>query len=124
MVLYRRNRVSGGTYFFTVTLRNRRSDVLVRHVDALRDAWRSARTRVPHAVIASVVLPDHLHAVIEMPDGASDYSRLWQDIKKGFTRRSHSCPVRRRHGRLASGSTPFAMTPTYGAMSITCTSIR
>jgi putative transposase len=88
MVRYRRNRVPGGTYFFTVTLRDRRSDALVRNADALRDAWRVAKTRVPHQVIASVVLPEHLHAVIEMQDNDDDYSRLWQDIKKGFTRRT------------------------------------
>jgi putative transposase len=88
MVLYRRNRVPDGTFFFTATLRDRSSDALVRHVDALRAAWQAARARVPHAVIASVVLPDHLHAVTEMRDGAGDYSRLWQEIKKGFTRRT------------------------------------
>ena len=87
MVRYRRNRVPDGTFFFTVTLRDRRSDALVRHVDALRDAWRAAKTRIPHEVVAAVVLPDHLHAVIAMRDGGGDYPRLWQDIKKGFTRR-------------------------------------
>jgi putative transposase len=87
MVRYRRNRIAGATYFFTVTLRDRRSDLLVREIDALRAAWRAAATRVPHAVIAAVVLPDHLHAVIRMADGTADYPRLWQDIKKGFTRR-------------------------------------
>ncbi len=87
MVRYRRNRVPDGTYFFTVTLRDRQGDVLVRHVDALREAWRSARSRTPHEAIAVVVLPDHLHAVIRMRDGGN-YSRLWQDIKKGFTRRT------------------------------------
>jgi len=87
MVLYRRNRVAGGTYFFTVTLRNRRDDALVRHIDALRDAWRATKSRVPHEIIAAAVLPDHLHAIITMQDRADDYSRLWQDIKKGFTRR-------------------------------------
>jgi len=87
MVRYRRNRIAGATYFFTVTLRNRRSDLLVREIDALRDAWRGARTRVAHTMIAAVVLPDHLHAVVRMGDETSDYSRLWQDIKKGFTRR-------------------------------------
>ncbi len=30
MVLYRRNRVAGWTYFFTVTLRDRSADTLVR----------------------------------------------------------------------------------------------
>jgi len=87
MVQYRRNRVAGGTYFFTVTLRDRRGNALVRHIDVLRMAWRLARVRVPHEVVAVVVLPEHLHAVIRMAEGSADYSRLWQEIKKGFTRR-------------------------------------
>ena len=87
MVRYRRNRIAGATYFFTVTLRDRRSDLLVREIDALRAAWRAAARRIPHVVIAAVVLPDHLHAVIRMVDATADYPRLWQDIKKGFTRR-------------------------------------
>jgi len=40
---YRRNRVPGATYFFTVSLHDRRSDLLVRHIDALRDAVREVR---------------------------------------------------------------------------------
>ena len=88
MVRYRRNRVPDGTFFFTVTLRNRRSDALVRHIDALRASWSCAKARVPHDVVAVVVLPDHLHTVITLRDGRGDYSRLWQEIKKGFTRRT------------------------------------
>ncbi len=88
MVGYRRNRIAGATYFFTVTLRDRRNDLLVREIDALREAWREAARRVPHTIIAVVVLPDHLHAVIRMQDDTADYPRLWQDIKKGFTRRT------------------------------------
>jgi len=79
-------RVPQGTYFFTVTLRDRRSDLLVRHVDALRDAWRRAGDRAPHHVIAAVVLPEHLHAVLRF-DAGGEYSRFWQELKKGFTRR-------------------------------------
>lgn len=94
MVRYRRSRVQDGTYFFTVTLRDRRSNALVRHIDALRLSWGAAAVRLPHRVVAVVVLPDHLHAVIEMRDGKDDYSRLWQEIKKGFTRRvsTHQLP--------------------------------
>ena len=77
MVRYRRNRVPEGTFFFTVTLRDRRSDALVRHVDALRDAWRAAKARIPHEVVAAVMLPDDLHTVIAMRDGSGDYPRLW-----------------------------------------------
>ncbi|MCX7088020.1 MAG: hypothetical protein NTV00_08205 [Methylococcales bacterium] len=57
MVLYRRNRVAGGTYFFTVTLRNRSSDVLVRHVDLLRDAFRLVRAERPFTINTLRALP-------------------------------------------------------------------
>jgi putative transposase len=87
MVNYRRNRVHDGTYFFTITLRDRRSTLLVDRIDALFDAWRRARRRVPHRIIAFVVMPDHLHVLVTMKDGRDDYSRLIQDFKKGFTRR-------------------------------------
>jgi putative transposase len=36
MVRYRRNFVVGGTYFFTVTLADRRSTALTDNIDALR----------------------------------------------------------------------------------------
>ena len=57
MVLYRRNRVTGGTYFFTVTLRSRSSDVLVRHVDLLRDAFRLVRAERPFTINTLRALP-------------------------------------------------------------------
>jgi hypothetical protein len=37
---YRRNRVPGGTFFFMDNLLDRRSDLLVTRIDALRDAVR------------------------------------------------------------------------------------
>ena len=43
MVLYRRNLVPGGTYFFTVTLADRGSDLLVRHIGLLREAFRAGQ---------------------------------------------------------------------------------
>ena len=36
MVQYRRSRVAGGTFFFTVNLQDRRRTLLVEHADALR----------------------------------------------------------------------------------------
>ena len=44
---YRRNRVPGGTFFFTVNLLDRRTDLLVTQIDALRDAVRQVRVRAP-----------------------------------------------------------------------------
>ncbi len=86
MVLYRRNRVAGGTYFFTVTLRDRSSDVLVRHIDLLRAALRKVSTEQPFTINAIVILPDHLHTVWSLPDGDADYSQRWRAIKSHFTR--------------------------------------
>lgn len=47
MSRYRRARVPGATYFFTVNLLNRRGDLLVRHVDLLRETVRATRSRHP-----------------------------------------------------------------------------
>jgi hypothetical protein len=44
---YRRNRVPGGTFFFTVNLRDPRSDLLVTQIDILRNAVRRVRARRP-----------------------------------------------------------------------------
>jgi putative transposase len=60
---YRRNRIPGGTYFFTVTLRERRSQWLVQHIDCLRDVFRAVHERQPFQLDAIVILPGHVHAV-------------------------------------------------------------
>ena len=57
---YRRYRVAGGTYFFTVNLLERRSDLLVRHIDVLRDAVGRTRRERPFTIDAWVVLPEHM----------------------------------------------------------------
>jgi REP-associated tyrosine transposase len=86
MVRYRRNFVPGGTYFFTVTLADRRSRALVDHVAALRNAFRTARRERPFAIDAVVILPEHLHIVITLPPGDADFSGRWRRIKGLFTR--------------------------------------
>jgi len=87
MVLYRRNRVEGGTYFFTVTLQNRKSSVLVDWIDELRECVRSVLREIPFHIDAWVVLPEHLHTVWTLPPGDDDYSNRWKLIKGRFTRR-------------------------------------
>ena len=63
MSRYRRARVPGATYFFTVNLLNRRSDLLVRQIDLLCETVRGTRSRHPFHIDAWVVLPDHMHCV-------------------------------------------------------------
>ncbi len=86
MTGYRRNRLPGGCYFFTVVLADRKSDLLVRQIDHLRDAVRKTRQRLPFHIDAWAVLPDHLHCVWTLPEGDANYSTRWQSIKTGFSR--------------------------------------
>lgn len=85
MVLYRRQRVPGGTYFFTLTLADRSSRLLVEHIDSLRGAYASVCKRHPFRTDAIVILPDHLHCLWTLPEADVDYSMRWRLIKTRFT---------------------------------------
>ena len=63
---YRRFRVPGGTYFFTINLLERRSDLLIRNIDVLREAVRRTRRERPFGIDAWVVLPEHMHCIITL----------------------------------------------------------
>lgn len=79
--------LGGASYFFTLALAERRgNDLLVRHVDALRQAFASVRARHPFTIEAIVVLPDHLHALWRMPHDDGDYALRWRLIKAAFSR--------------------------------------
>lgn len=84
---YRRARVPGATYFFTVNLRDRRSDLLIREVELLRETVRATRARHPFHIDAWVVLPDHMHCLWTLPPGDADFARRWKVIKFAFAKR-------------------------------------
>jgi len=86
MVLYRRNRIEGGTYFFTITLKNRTSTLLVDRIDDLRRAIRAVKRARPFCIDALVILPEHLHAIWTLPYGDHDYSGRWRAIKARFSK--------------------------------------
>jgi len=86
MANYRRDRIPGGTWFFTVTLANRKSDLLTREIGCLREAVRRVRHDWPFHIDAWVVLPDHIHAVWTLPEGDRDFSTRWRLIKSCFSR--------------------------------------
>ena len=81
---YRRIYVEGGSYFFTVNLQDKKSQLLVEQVDLLRDAVRRVKQQRSFTIDAWVVLPNHLHAVWTLPVGDCDYSGRWREIKKRF----------------------------------------
>jgi putative transposase len=83
---YRRAFVPGGCWFFTVNLLERRQNLLVDHVEALRVAIAQTRASYPFEIDAFVVLPDHLHAVWTLPPGDADFSTRWRLIKTRFAK--------------------------------------
>ncbi|WP_028454107.1 REP-associated tyrosine transposase [Chitinilyticum litopenaei] len=87
MSRYRRSRLAGASYFFTVvTYRRQRilTDAAVRR--ALHDAIVRVRQRYPFVIDAWVLLPDHLHAIWTLPPGDADYALRWRWIKRLVTR--------------------------------------
>ena len=86
---YRRSRIEGTTYFFTVNTHNRERFLCTpENVELLRQAFRRTMQRHPLQIDAIVLLPDHLHCLWTLPEGDHNYSMRWRLIKKHF---SYSC---------------------------------
>jgi len=83
---YRRVKIPGGTFFFTVNLADRRSTLLTDCIASLREAVRTVKLRHPFHIHAWVVLPGHMHAIWTMPGEDDDYSMRWMLIKQRFSR--------------------------------------
>ena len=88
MVRHRRNRTPGATYFFTVTLADRRAPTLTTRIGALRTAFATTRRERPFHIDAIVILPDHLHAIWTLPEHDPDFPARWCRIKSLFTRQA------------------------------------
>jgi putative transposase len=105
MTNYRRNFLPGGSYFFTVNLAERRLRLLTEHIELLRAAFGYVRARHPFTVEATVVLPDHLHAIWTLPQGDADFALRWRLIKTAFSRGlpGGECVSRSRSGKGERG---------------------
>jgi putative transposase len=101
---YRRANLKGGTFFFTVGLADRSSDLLILEIDRLRKVYRTVQERRPFETIAICILPDHVHALWTLPEHDRDFASRWSLIKSGFSRgldarpRSRSKVLRREKG--------------------------
>jgi putative transposase len=105
MTYYRRALIEGGVFFFTVTLVDRRSNLLVREIARLRSAYAAVKNKYPFETIAICILPEHLHTVWSLPPDDADFSLRWNLIKRNFstglpadTRRTPSKLERREKG--------------------------
>jgi len=83
---YRRNRIPGGTYFFTVNLLERNSRLLTEHIAELRSVVKMVREKKPFHIDCWVVLPEHMHCIWTLPEGDADYASRWKAIKTAFAK--------------------------------------
>jgi len=83
---YRRANITGGTYFFTVNLADRKKTLLVDEFELLRDVINKLKKQHPFILDAMVVLPEHLHAILTLPTNDKGFSTRWMLIKSGFSR--------------------------------------
>ena len=84
---YRRAWSKGGTFFFTVNcLQRHNNDLLVRHIEVLREVVKNVRIHHPFTIHSWVVLPEHLHCIIELPIEDVDFALRWRLIKSNFSK--------------------------------------
>ena len=87
MSRYIRAQTPGATYFFTVTLEDRRASWLVDHIDLLRESVALVKRRHPFDIDAMVVLPDHIHALWTLPLADANFAMRWMLVKQLFTKK-------------------------------------
>jgi putative transposase len=98
MSRYRRAKIEGGAFFFTLALTDRSSNLLVREIERLRCAYKVIQDRLPFETIAICILPDHLHALWLLPENDADFASRWSLFKSGsraaFRRRNRAPPAK------------------------------
>ena len=84
---YRRSILEGGTFFFTVVTFNRQP-ILTTPVarEILHSAWVTIQDRFPFETEPVCLLPEYVHCICRSPEGDSNYSICWKEIKRLFTR--------------------------------------
>jgi putative transposase len=90
MSQYRRLYIPGGVYFFTVVTFER-TPIFKNPIacELFHSTWWEVKQRLPFETEAFCLLPDHLHCIWHLPEGDSDFSIRWSEIKRLFTRGYH-----------------------------------
>jgi len=107
---YRRAKVAGASYFFTIVTQERRP--IFRSTEAvalLESGMNRIRRRHPFDVEAYVIIPDHIHTIWTLPDGDADFSTRWRLIKEAFTKPfvRQQQPIERSASRRSKGEQPI-----------------
>jgi putative transposase len=75
MTNYKRLKIDGAVYFFTLVLNDRiGSNLLIAEFNQLKESIKKVKASYPFKLNAMVVLPDHLHMIMSLPKNDTDYS--------------------------------------------------
>lgn len=81
---YRRLKLPNHPVFITIVTFNR-NPILIKNIQLLRESFKAAKQKHDFEIFASVVLPDHMHLILNL-DHKSDYSSIISLIKASFSR--------------------------------------
>jgi len=99
---YRRAKIEGGTYFFTVNTYRRQPILTIDLIRrALREGINQVRRTLPFKIEAWVLLPDHLHCIWALPPEDANFSARWAIIKRHV---SKCCTTQ----RIGAWDAPYA----------------
>ena len=79
-------------------LQRKNNDLLIRHIDLLREAVGWVRRTHPFTIHGWVVFPDHFHCVISLLPGDADFAPRWRLIKMRFLKPSRTRNSALKHG--------------------------
>ena len=97
---YKRVIIPGATYFFTINLLNRKSTLLVDHIEKLRLSFHRVHKVHFFEIEGIVILPDHIHMMMTLPIDDSNFSMRIRLIKGFFSQQIKSdeyiTPIRKK----------------------------
>jgi putative transposase len=83
---FRRYYENGGTFFLTICLKDRQSNLLTDRIDMFRRAYKKVQVKWPFTTHAACILPDHFHVLWTMPDNDTIYPTRIRLLKTYFTK--------------------------------------
>jgi len=82
---YKRYYTPGQKVFITLVTYQRKP-LLIDHIEPLREALKTVQAKHPFQLTAAVVLPDHCHFIVDLPEEDSDFSTRISLFKARFSR--------------------------------------
>lgn len=81
---YKRLFIPNSFVFITITT-NFRRPLLIDNIDALRLAFKKVKAHYSFEIIASVILPEHMHILLK-PENIYEYPKIIRAIKYAFSK--------------------------------------